>query len=117
MYSKILPILAVFATPAFAFAESPDFSYLDDAVTSIGLLVGKLIPILIALGLLFFIWGLVQFIMAGGDDAAKEKGKSHMVWGIIALFVMISVWGIVGLLSEITGVETGGTVDAPSVNF
>jgi hypothetical protein len=117
MYLKIASILTVFALPVFTFAQAPDLNYFNIAIVSVGELVTMLIPILIAIGLLFFIWGLVQFIMAGGDETAKEKGKAHMVWGTIALFVMVSVWGIVGLLGEITGVETGGSIDTPSVNL
>jgi hypothetical protein len=38
-----------------------------------------------------------------------------MVWGIIALFVMVSVWGIIGLLGQTTGVDSGGTINLPTV--
>lgn len=118
MYLKIVSIFTAFGLPVLTLAQDePNFDYLNSAVTSVGLLIQQLIPILIAIGLLFFIWGLVQFIMAGGDETAKEKGKAHMVWGTIALFVMVSVWGIIGLLGDITGVEVGGTVDLPSIDF
>lgn len=100
--------------PVFAFA-APNFNYFESATASIGALVSQLIPIAIAIGLLFFIWGLVQFIMSGGDDTAKEAAKTHMVWGVIALFVMVAVWGIVGLLGDITGVDIGGSPDLPTV--
>jgi hypothetical protein len=69
----------------------------------------------IALGLLVFIWGMVQFIISAGDDDAKAVGKQRMVWGILALFAIVAVWGIVQLLADITGVETGGEIDIPSV--
>lgn len=117
LYTQITSIFAGILFPALTFAQAPDFDYFDTAVVSIGQLVTKLIPILIAIGLLFFIWGLVQFIMAGGDDTAKDKGKSHMVWGVIALFVMVAVWGLVGLLGDVTGIEVGGTIDTPSVSL
>lgn len=103
--------------PLFAFAQSPDLTYLDDVVNAIGELVNQLIPIVIAIGLLFFIWGLVQFILASGDEGAKEVGKRRMVWGILALFVIVAVWGLVDLLAQIVGVDVGGTIDAPSVNI
>jgi len=105
-------------SPIFLFAaKAPNFNYFESTIESVGNLVTQLIPLVIALGLLFFIWGLVQFIMSGGDDDAKTKAKSHMVWGIIALFVMIAVWGIVQLLGDIAGVDIGGTVDLPSINL
>ncbi len=53
------------------------------------------IPVISGLALLVFLWGLVKFISRlGGDEKAVTEGKKLMVWGLIALFVMISVWGI-----------------------
>jgi hypothetical protein len=91
----------------FAFAASADVGYFSSLVTDIGTLIGNLIPVLIALGILFFIWGLVQFIFASGDEAAKDEGKRKMIWGVIALFVIVSVWGLVALLNQLTGVTQG----------
>jgi hypothetical protein len=105
----------LFLTPTFTFAQSPNFHYFNSAVVSVGELVAQLIPIVIAIGLLSFIWGLVQFIMSLGDEDSKEVGKRRMVWGIITLFVIVSVWGIVNLLNEITGIQMGGTIEIPTV--
>ncbi|HCC05551.1 TPA: hypothetical protein DEP58_04625 [Patescibacteria group bacterium] len=116
--NTLVPILSIVLTPLFTMAQtSPNLGYVNNAVNSIGTLVGQLIPIVIALGLLFFIWGLVQFILASGDEAAKDIGKRRMIWGVMALFVIVAVWGIVGLLGELSGVELGGTVDTPNVNL
>ena len=53
------------------------------------------IPIIASLSLLVFIWGLVKFISrVGGDEKAVTEGKKLMIWGLIALFIMISIWGI-----------------------
>jgi hypothetical protein len=111
-----LPTLAL-AAPLLGFAQGPNFAYLESAVVAVQGLITQLVPLLVALALLSFIWGLVQFILASGDEAAKDVGKRRMIWGIITLFVIVSVWGLVGLLGEMSGVEMGGSVDAPSVNF
>lgn len=112
---------ALFATmllffPVFAYAqESPNLEYFNDAIIAIGELVELLIPLAIAIGLLLFIWGIVQFIAHSGDEEAKETGKRRMVWGIFALFVIVSVWGLVDLLAEIVGVEQGTPVQVPEI--
>jgi uncharacterized membrane protein YidH (DUF202 family) len=67
-----------------------------DLINRVGQLVDSLIVIVIALALLAFFWGLAKFIFnVSGDQKSVEEGKRIMLWGIIALFVMISVWGIV----------------------
>jgi len=60
-----------------------------------------IIPIVVAMALLVFFWGLVKFIfrVGSGDEKAVEEGKNLMKWGLIALFVMVSVWGIISLMS------------------
>jgi uncharacterized membrane protein YidH (DUF202 family) len=67
--------------------------------TSLGL-VNSLIILLIGLAMLYFIWGIVQFIGNSGDEKGREEGKQRMLWGIIALFVIVSLWGLVGLLQK-----------------
>jgi hypothetical protein len=116
-YSLYSLALSITFFPSVTLAQGPNLNYLDSAVESFGQLITQLIPIVIALALLVFIWGLVKFIASSGDETAKAEGKSRMVWGIIALFVIVAVWGLVGLLADITGIEVGGNIDAPGVNI
>ena len=62
-----------------------------------------IIPILVTLAVVIFIWGVSNFVLNAGDEEAREKGKQFMIWGIIALFVIVSVWGIVKLLTTTFG--------------
>ena len=57
------------------------------------------LPVIAGLALLVFFWGLTKFIMnVSGDEKAVSEGKNLMIWGIIALFVMVSIWGILRFL-------------------
>lgn len=67
--------------------------------------------LIIAAAVVFFLWGILQFVMSAGDDEAREKGKSHIIWGIIGIAVMVSVWGLVNfLVSSAKLTTTPGTV-------
>jgi hypothetical protein len=101
--------------PFVAFGAAVDLGYFTTFLTALQGIINTLVPLVIALGLLFFIWGLVQFIFASGDEAAKDEGKRKMIWGVVALFVIVSVWGLVALLNQLTGVAAGGTVVTPAV--
>ncbi len=58
-------------------------------------LIQAIVPVIAGLALLAFFWGLVKFISrAGGDEKAVTEGRNLMIWGIIALFIMLSIWGI-----------------------
>lgn len=63
-------------------------------------LVNNVIVLLIGLAMLYFIWGLVQFIGNAGNEEARTTGKQHMIWGIIALFVIVAIWGLVGVIQQ-----------------
>jgi hypothetical protein len=73
------------------------------------------VRLLIALSLLTFLWGLMKYIYKGQEsDQARVQGRDLMLWGIIGLFVMTSVWGLVSLLTGVLGVENIGTPQFPS---
>lgn len=112
---KILPLGLL--TPMFALAQ-PNLGWFESLLDQFGGLVSTMIPIAIAIGLLVFIWGLVQYIMNSGDDTAKTDGKNKMIYGIVALFVMVSVWGIVAVLGQIFNVTVGGDMtNTPGVDL
>ncbi len=66
------------------------------------------IPVVASLALLAFFWGLAKFVMQAGDEKKVTEGKSLMIWGTIALFVMVSVWGILRFASNDLGFGTLG---------
>lgn len=70
-----------------------------------------LIPLVFALALLFFFWGVAKYIWSVGAD--KDEGKKIMIWGVVALFVMASIWGLVSFIQEQLGIDkkaTTGTI-------
>lgn len=79
-------------------AGSPKFQDLLCYFTRI--INDSVIPLIFSLALVMFVWGVVQYVINSSEEAKKEKGRQFMIWGIIALAVMISVWGLVGILSS-----------------
>lgn len=59
-------------------------------------------------GLVFF-WGIVQYVMAQGDEKKLAEGKRVMIYGIIGLTVMVSIWGIVNLIVFTVFGDTSGS--------
>mgnify|MGYP003395932406 CR=1 FL=1 len=103
-------------SPVMSFAQqSPDTSALDDMVAFIGRTISALIPIMFGLAIIFFFWGLIQFLRAAGDPKAKETGRNHMIWGIIAIAVMLSIYGLADWLRNLFGIEATTSVDLPTV--
>ncbi len=89
--------------PLIVLAAPSDFSGFISMLLN---LIALLIPVLIGLALLFFFWGLARFILKAGDLKAREDGKNIMIWGIIALFVMVSLMGLIAFAKK--ELEFGG---------
>ncbi len=64
--------------------------------------------LLFSLGFLIFMWGLIEFIANPTNASIKEKGKQHMIFGILGLLIMVSVWGIVNLITSTLGISCDG---------
>jgi|SRR3989344_6513810 len=61
--------------------------------------INRIVPLLFGLALLIFFWGIVKYIASGGEHG-KEGGRDLMVWGVIGLFVMASIFGILKILTN-----------------
>ena len=70
-----------------------------------------LVPIAFGLCLLYFFWGIAQYIRSGaGSEKAAEEGRNRMVWGVLALFVLFSIWGIINFIRSEFGVVNIETI-------
>ena len=56
---------------------------------------GAVLPVLIGLGIIFFVWGVISYVVAG-DEEAKTKGRDRMIYGVIGFGVFLGGWGLVG---------------------
>lgn len=69
-------------------------------------IINTIVIILIAAAVAYFMWAVVKYITAKEEDQ-KGEARNHMIYGIIGLFVMVSVWGLVALLQNTFGVSGG----------
>ncbi len=82
-------------------------------------IVGALAVLCLTLGVVAFFWGIVQYIwgLRAGDATKEKNGRNFMLWGLIALFVMFSVWGIVRYAQRIFGIEGKTVIMIPDIRF
>lgn len=118
---KIFPIVGLgtllgsFATPLFAAAQtgintSAITPYSDGIINVIN---GILVPVLIAVAFLMFLYGVYKyFILGAADPKSREEGRDFILWGIIGFVVILSVWGLVAIVGDTFGLTAGG--GAPS---
>jgi TM2 domain-containing membrane protein YozV len=109
IYSGLVLFLG--SVPIVSNAQSID-TLLDTASGA----VNKIIPILIGLALVVFFFGLVKFIAQAGNTEAIADGRRLMLWGIVSLFIMVAIWGIIAFFADSLNIGVGGSVTPPTVD-
>lgn len=109
MKKAVITSLLVAGLPFIANAQ--ELGNIRDIVLALRSIIDILIPLVFALAILYFFWGLAQFILAAGDEAAASSGRSKMIWGVVAIAVMASVWGLVYFLQDAFEIRREGAID------
>lgn len=72
-----------------------------------------IVPVLFAIAFIVFLWGAFDaFILGATGEGTKEKGKSLMLYSLIGFFVMVSIWGLVNILTGT--ISFGGSNSGPN---
>lgn len=119
-------VLLLIAIPVLTFAQvttvgstttcNATVNNLVDILCRIGNLLNKIIPILIVLGVLYFVWGVITYVIAD-DEEAKSTGRNRMVWGIIGLVIIVGVWALVRYVANTFGLNNTTQIQLPTVPF
>ena len=75
-------------------------------VETFGTLVSLGTTIAVSLAFFFFFWNLFKFIRAGDADS-KEEAQGKMVWSLVAIIVIVSLWGIIAFVRSVLGFDSG----------
>ena len=98
----------IVASPQGVFAASRTFKDLANSFYNI---LGGLVPIIVALAIVAFLYGVQRYILAGASEEKIKEGRNMMIYGIIGIFVMVSVWGLVRIV-----VQTFFGTDVPNAS-
>jgi hypothetical protein len=74
-----------------------------------------LIPLLGAIAFFAFVWGIARFIKSAGSEKEVKDSKNLIIWGIVGLFVLVAIWGIIAFLRSEFGF-TGG-IGVPQITI
>lgn len=83
-------------------------------------LIGNTVTdLLLTVAVAAFFWSVIMFIWnrSRGDVDAMKDASNRLLWSVIGLFVMFSIWGIVNFLQSGFGFENKNTIKAPSIQI
>ena len=80
-------------------------------VNALAFLNGTLIPFLIAIAFLFFLWNIARyFIFDGANEDKKSEARQLAFWGVLAFVVIVSLWGIVNMFARGVGLNNSNPI-------
>lgn len=68
-------------------------------------IINPLIVFMFALAIVYFLYGLMQYLLSPDNEEIRRNSKQHMLWGIIGMFIMIAVFGIMNILLTTLGTK------------
>lgn len=111
--TKIISLVAaLFSFPTLVLAFPTTLTGVIEMFTDLGL---SLIPLLGAIAFLVFVYGVAKFIRSAGSEKDLKDSKNILIWGVIGLFVLVSVWGIITFIRSEFGFN--GPVGIPQIEF
>jgi len=125
MKNKILSkflVLALFAVPFLTFAaHESDCGTKNESLKCLiidfgDLITNYIVPLIFIGAFVYFIWGVANYISHGGDQTKMKEAKKFMLWGIIGLTVMFSVWGLIKILQNTANLNND-MIEPPTLDF
>lgn len=116
-FATVLALAASFGMPLFTAAQINKTvieSYSRDIINIIN---GIIVPVLLAIAFIVFIWGVYKyFILGAADEKSRTDGKQFTFWGVIGFVVIFSVWGLVNIVIQALNLNSGNTPRPPTFN-
>jgi hypothetical protein len=79
----------------YAQAGEPAYTLLQKILTNI---INPIITLMMAVAVIFFLWGVFDFVRNADSSDKRKEGGTHMLWGAIGLFIMVTAYGILNLI-------------------
>ena len=106
----------LFFLPLISFAA--DVKDLKSLITDIVGVINSLVPVLIGIAMVLFIWGIIRYVIANSPEKVSEA-RNYMILGIVGLTVMLSVWGLAFLVKNTlfpnAQLPTGFSINMPLI--
>lgn len=99
---EILSFFIICLFPSILSAQVTGTSRLYEMLIDFRGLLSYAVPIIFGLGMVYFFWGTANFILKdAGNEKTRRDGINKIIWGVIAIFVFVSIWGILNTLSTL----------------
>lgn len=79
-----------------------------EIICRVGDILSTIVPVLMVLAIIYFVWGVINYVIAS-DEEAKKAGRDRIIYGVIGLAVIVGVWGLVKIVQDTFGFDNTNT--------
>lgn len=98
---KFFLYLYAWGIPALALAQVGSGETVQTLLDKISRsIINPVINFLLVLATLVFLWGVIQYVIAGDSSDKTDRAKRQIVWGLVGLTIMASAWAIVKIIQR-----------------
>ena len=92
-----------------------NLQYIQEYSSSITTIINVyLVPLLLAIAFILFLWGVFNYFILGASDSEKLKqGRQFTLWGIIGFVIILSIWGLVNIVVVTLNLQSVGHAPPP----
>ncbi len=112
--AQTAPGIGITGNSSYACALGSATGNLGGFLCRIGQLLNSIIPVLVALGVVYFVWGVVTYVISS-DEEAKKSGKNRIIYGLIGLVVIIGMWGLVSIIRNTFSLDNNTNIQLPTI--
>lgn len=69
-------------------------------------IVNPFIVLMFAAAVVYFLWGVFNYVKGAGSETDRETGGKHIMWGVVGMFIMVSVYGIIKVALNTFGLNS-----------
>ncbi len=100
----LIKLTLTVSLPVFAFAQSYDSDLFGLAEYAKDLVKNTVLYLIFSLAIIFFLWNIFRYIT---NKDKIQTSKNYIIWGLIALTVMFTVYGLIALIAQTFGLQLG----------
>lgn len=105
--------LAIFLSSVLPAAADTTITTVAELVSRVSSVLNTIVPLIVGLSVLVIVWGIFRYISEAGDEEKRREARQFIVWGIIGVFFMLSIWGFVHILDNTFTLEK--TIDQSKI--
>jgi heme/copper-type cytochrome/quinol oxidase subunit 4 len=110
MNKKVFSRVLLIGITSIPFSHAHAVGTLEELESLILKILGQIVPVFLALATVYLLWQIFRYIWLADNEEERTEARKLIVYGVIALFVMFSIWSIIAVLENTLNLNNDITI-------